>query len=384
MMYRTKLIFHLVFGLFSFRRKNMRFFTFRRLMVIILLCPLFLTLCLTHRLFLLLDYIIFPLFLYQKLKKPVFIVAAPRSGTTFLFHGLAGNTSTFSAVRLWEIVLAPSIIQKYLLLGLRKMDKWVGSPLISLMLFIEKTCTGKLQNVHLIGLRYPEEDEAFLIWDLSSLYLSFFYPDATFFDAYVSFDKKLPERERLRITKRYRRFLLRHNWVFNRDQTRIFVSKNPLMMNKLDTINRVFPDCLVLNINRNPSETLPSTVELNRLLYSMFTSIELPEALRKGIQDILIEWYAHAHVVLQEKMKNRHLTIDFKSLIAADSPESQRIAAFLGLPDSDFTLVNDLTQKRKHKSKNRYEKLHSEETALILERLPFLKPYCQPAEKDKE
>ena len=103
----------LAFSLFSFDSGNMRYFNVRRILISLLLVPVFILCFFINRFFLLLDHVFFPSFKRQIIRNPVFIVAAPRSGTTYLFHTLAKDQTTFTAFKLWEIILAPSIIQKY-------------------------------------------------------------------------------------------------------------------------------------------------------------------------------------------------------------------------------------------------------------------------------
>ena len=63
-----------------------------------------------NNLFLLMDNIFFN---YQKIKinKPLFIIGFPRSGTTFLHKMLLKDTQ-FTTPQLWELIFAPSILQK--------------------------------------------------------------------------------------------------------------------------------------------------------------------------------------------------------------------------------------------------------------------------------
>ena len=167
-----KLTVNLIFGVFSFNQKNMRWFNRRRIIVAIVIIPLFTTLFIVNRIFLFLDYLIFPFFTRQKIERPVFIIAAPRSATTYLYHILAQNNK-YTCFKLWEIIFAPSIIQKYILLGVIRLDRVIGNPFKSVILGTENMLIGNLKRVHLIGLNLPEEDEALLLWNLSSLYLNF-------------------------------------------------------------------------------------------------------------------------------------------------------------------------------------------------------------------
>lgn len=356
----------------------MRWFNLKRIVVCILVCPLFLVLLIINNLFLALDFIFFPRFVWQKISDPVFIIAAPRSGTTFLYHSLANNQEHFTAVKLWEIVFAPSIIQKYLIIGLFKLDKFIGAPWKRLILGFENLMIGKLKTIHLIGLNMPEEDEGLLVWNLTTLYFNFFYADSNFFEEFLHFDSSMPEKRKNRIMNRYLRLVQRHNFVFNRKNKRRFVSKNPLMMNKIGALSRIFPEAKILNINRNPKETIPSTIHLGHSLYGIFTSFPQNERVKQETKSLLISWYKMAEENLNLHYSNQFLKINFYDLVDTNSNEWQRISNFLEFPEG-IIKMDERKEKVGHKSKSSYEKLNEEETAAIIEELAFLKPFCSPS-----
>ena len=139
----------MVFGVFSFNPKNMRWFNLRRILMVLFLVPFFITILIINRIFLLLDFVFFPHFLWQKTKNPVFIISAPRSATTYMFHTLA-KSDRFTCFKLWEIIFAPAITQKYIILGFLKLDGLLGNPVKKLVLFMENVFIGKLKKIHLL------------------------------------------------------------------------------------------------------------------------------------------------------------------------------------------------------------------------------------------
>lgn len=370
-----KLIYHLIAGAFSQKKGNMRFFSIRRILIVLILFPVFVLILITNRIFLLLDYILVPFFYFQKIKAPVFIVAAPRSGTTFLYHSIAKYTNMFTCFKLWEIVFAPSVIQKCILLVIKKLDSLIGSPLKKMVLFVESLLVGNLKTVHLLGLNLPEEDEGLLLWNLSSIYLNFFYPDSTFFDRYLYFDKDLPAWRRKWIMRSYHNYLKRHNFVFNRKGTRQFLSKNPLMMCKLVSLKEQFPDAIILNINRCPSETIPSTIALNNTLYGLFTSIAPAGEVNDKTKKILIDWYRMADEALAIHYKEKHLKIDFYQLVQNNQATLNEIRLFLGM--NEFEPLLKESEVKHQRSKNKYEPLMEPELAEIMLQMPFMKPYAR-------
>ena len=371
-----KLLSNLVLGIFSLDPTNMRWFNTRRVLVVLVVVPIFITLLVINRIFLLLDYLIFPFFTKQEIKQPVFIIATPRSGTTYLYHLLANN-ERYTSFKLWEIVLAPSIIQKYFFIGIIKLDHLFNSPIRKLTLSIENFLIGDLKKVHLIGLSLPEEDEAVLIWDLSSIYLNFFYPDSNFFDKYLLFDKELSAKRKRKIMSSYLNYLKRHNFVFNRNGHKQFLSKNPLMMSKVASLHSIFPDALILNINRCPQQVIPSTINLNHTLYKIFTSIPANKDLDQRTVSVLIDWYQMANKNLDTLFKNQVLHIHFGRFVANNESEIKSICQFLAIDESVFPSKGEKAKSdKKHKSKKLYVKLSDKESAVISDALPFMNKYC--------
>lgn len=370
----VKLLFQMLFSVFSLNPKNMRWFNLRRIAMCLFLIPFFIFILVINNIFLLLDYIIFPHFLWQKTKRPVFIIAAPRSATTYLFHSLSASEN-FTYFKLWEIIFAPSICQKHISLFVLRIDRLIGCPAKNLILFIENKLIGRLKKIHLIGLNQPEEDEAVLLWSLSSFYLNFYYPDSTFFDDLALFDDKLKPKRKARIMRSYANYVKRHNFVFNRKGEKQYLSKNPLMMCKIESLATIYPDALILNINRSPAKTLPSTLELNRNLYGLFTSRPVPPEIHKKTVDVLIEWYKMAEKNMKAHFSDQHLKIDFIKLVTQDSSEVELISNFLGT--SPNLLLRKKTTNKKHKSENNYKELNDEKLKEVLFELPFMNDYCK-------
>jgi len=359
----------LSFSLFSLKRKNMRFFNIRRILVSLFLIPLFITVFLINRIFLLLDYVFFPHFLWKKIHNPVFIISSPRTATTFLYHKICADKKKITAFKLWEIVFAPSICQKYILLFIIRTDKLLGGVGVKIIMKIQDMLIGKLKKIHLIGLELPEEDEAVLLWNLSTVYLNFFFPDTPYFDRYFNFDDALPDKKRKRIMGFYKRCILRHCFVFDNRGEKIFLSKNPVMMSKVKSVAEIFPDAKILTINRCPSKTIPSTLTLNDSIYKIFTSIESTEEINLRTKNILINWYKMAHKNMEIYFPSA-LTIPFGELVNKESKTIHQICEFIGLsPDIFYEKKEDTVL---HKSSNNYEELKQEEMNEIFEKLPFL------------
>tara|TARA_B110000014_G_scaffold261519_1_gene253392 strand:- start:421 stop:1551 length:1131 start_codon:yes stop_codon:yes gene_type:complete len=372
-----KLLFQLLFGIFSFDSSNMRWFNVRRIFMVLFLLPVFITLLIINHSFLLLDNLFFPFFRKQKIKEPVFIISMPRTATTYLFHLLSKQKDRYTSIKLWEIIFAPSITQKIICLLVSKADDLLGKPLKRLIIFFEEKVFKNLQSIHLIGLQYPEEDEALLLWDLSTAYFNFFYPDSNYFDAYFDFDNELNKNQKSRIMRRYLNYIKRHNYVFNKSCERQFLSKNPLMMPKLEALYDILPDVKIISINRCPGDTIPSTILLNNKLYSFFTSKKTPKSLNEKTFLFLIKWYKNADKHLQTLYKDQSFLVDFNLLVSSNKDHILELLIFLK-NDSFLNEVVNFNKKegRKHVSEKKYESCSESELQLILKEIPFMKGYC--------
>ena len=186
---------------------------------------------------------------------------------------------------------------------------------------------------------------------------------------------KLNVKRKARIMRSYNNYVKRHNFVFNRNGKKQYLSKNPLMMCKVASLAKIYPDALIVNINRSPAKTLPSTLELNRNLYGLFTSRPVPKELNEKSLRILIDWYKMAEKNINSYFSNQHLKIDFIKLVNQDEAEINRISEFLRTSPL-IRLTNKKTITKKHKSENKYDELSDEQLKLVLAEMPFMADYC--------
>ena len=75
---------------------------------------------------LLLDDVFFRAYRRVQITAPVFIVGNFRSGTTLLHRLLALDRERFATMKMWEILLAPSILQRKLAFLLPALDRRLG------------------------------------------------------------------------------------------------------------------------------------------------------------------------------------------------------------------------------------------------------------------
>ena len=127
----------------------------------------------------------------MKITNAVFITGVPRSATTYLYNSLAKDKRNFTYFKLWEILFAPSIIQKHIVSWILKVDRLIGRPLYRTSLLYDRIFLARIARLHETGLSKPEEDEMLLLYTFTSVYLAYFFPDLPALDPYMFFDEDI-------------------------------------------------------------------------------------------------------------------------------------------------------------------------------------------------
>jgi hypothetical protein len=178
----------------------------KRISLLLLTYPLYTLVELVNWLGLALDAILFPAYRKLEIAQPIYIVGNPRSGTTFLQRLLARDEKTFSSMRTWEMLVAPSVTMRKVFWALSALDHRLGSP--------AARCLGMLEEswqednvVHRVAVRAPEEDEYLLVHIFSCLKIWLYVAMLDEAERYTYFDSKMPEQDKERIMTFYMRCL---------------------------------------------------------------------------------------------------------------------------------------------------------------------------------
>ena len=240
--------------------------TAKRLGLLLLLVPLFLLLQAVHWVGFLLDEVFFRGYKKVEVREPLFIVGLPRSGTTFLHRVFAGDRERFTTTRLWELLLAPSVIERKFWLGLGAVNRALGRPFSRLGRLGERAGLGWLDIIHEVSLDDPEEDYFLLLPVFACFLLVVPFPYHEAIWRLSQFDQ-LSKEEREPILAFYESALKRHLFVAGPEKQ--LLSKNPSFTPLSRSLRATFPDSKVLCCVREPLEVVPS------LLSSVRTGADL-------------------------------------------------------------------------------------------------------------
>ena len=304
---------------------------------------------------LLLDDLFFRRYRDVEVVAPVFIVGNFRSGTTFLHRLMARDRERFCTMQMWEVLFAPSILQRRMVQALGALDRRLGAPLGRRLADVEDEWREE-NPMHRVSLGAPEEDDYLLlhIWSALTLGLSSGVLEEA--RPYVRFDTDLPRPDQERIMAFYQRCLQRHLHA-HRAQGTHYLAKNPALTPKIDAVYRWFPDARIICLARNPLEMVPSFVNMMQFSYRVLGAPGESSVLRDFVVDMARHWYTYALERLDRAPPDRHIIVRYDDLVADPAGTVGQIYARFGMeigPEYDRVLQAEAARARAYRSRHTY------------------------------
>jgi hypothetical protein len=194
-----------------------------------------------------LDHLFFPGFRAKQVKKPLFIIGHPRSGTTFLHH-LLTRTDGAAPFQAWHLFF-PALTARVLV-----------RPLVDFLVKKGKTVVLPEETGHKMELNRPDEEEMLFLQNYDTNFitigmLSFDerdYPELQYHD-------RQPGRARMRSMRFLDGCFRRH--LFFTGGTRI-IAQTHFSTFRLKTMLEFYPDARFIFVLRNPHQVVPSFLSL--------------------------------------------------------------------------------------------------------------------------
>lgn len=255
-------------------------------LLVLAVFPAFLALQLIHGVCLLLDHLLFPAFRRVELRRPVFVLGVPRSGTTFLHRELARDTE-FTAPRTWEVVLAPALCQRYLLAGLARVDGALNRPCGRALAWLVSRAAGGLDPVHAIGLSAAEEDYLALLPAGGCFFLHMLFPHARPFLDLAALER-LPAARRRRLLDHYHGLMQRQVYFHGHRQ---LLSKNAAFAGWTRELCARYPDACIILCIREPGTALKSQLTSLASARRLFATYPGDEDLQRTFLRLFDDWW---------------------------------------------------------------------------------------------
>jgi len=215
-----------------------------------------------------LDEIFFPSYRKVAVEAPVFIVSMPRTGTTWLQNVIASDHEQFTSMKLWEMVFAPSIIQKKLVIMLSKADGHFHGSLEKRLRRWDKKLFSAYMPAHPTSFFGYEDDDLVMVNIFSNLFLVFFFPRLDLYDFLIRFDESNNVKRKQRIMSFYLKCVQKHMFVFGKGRT--YLSKSASHPPRMNSLLKFFPGCRFIYTLRAPEQVIPSAISLVSRLGEIF------------------------------------------------------------------------------------------------------------------
>ncbi len=300
-------------------------FGFGRVFLLYLLVPFFL---LFTRVTLFLDGIFFPKYRKLQVTSPVFIIAHPRSGTTFL-HQLLTQTGEFVAFEAWQLFL-PSLTARALL-----------KPIVNYLIRKNHNTIVPSQAGSETRLDGVKTEEWLFLHKLDTQFLMTFSP--------LCFDEQ--EHPELRLYDQqsesrrqssmgfFKGCLQRQMYYTGKSQV---IAKMHFSTHRIKTLLEAFPDAKFIYLVRSPHETVPSRLSLNRNVLNRLWGLEniTPEKLkrwqeRKYLYSIDLYRYFYDVHKTNQVSSNSVMVLPYNELLIDLNKAFEKIVAFTGIKPGD-------------------------------------------------
>ena len=301
-----------------------------------------------------LDHILYPEFRRQKIRQPVFIIAPPRSGTTFLQKLLAKNRGTFAPVLMYQTIF-PSITIQKIIQSVALASRQKGGLLFDISSWIERHCFGGWDGMHKMRFAEPEEDDGYFVYTFvtEAIYLLFPFVRALWG---AGFADDLPPRQRRRLMRYYRSCLQRH--LYLNGPEKILLSKATQLSGSIECLKAEFPDARIVNILRNPIESIPSHISV---FYTVWNWVDpsIGKKSRESLEyaELAAAWFLHLEKNDITSRPENYLRIFYTDLVRHPDRAARSIYRHFGIsltPSAERTIQKEAKRALEYKSSHQY------------------------------
>ena len=301
-----------------------------------------------------LDHILYPEFRRQKIRQPVFIIAPPRSGTTFLQKLLAKNRGTFAPVLMYQTIF-PSITIQKIIQSVALASRQKGGLLFDISSWIERHCFGGWDGMHKMRFAEPEEDDGYFVYTFvtEAIYLLFPFVRALWG---AGFADDLPPRQRRRLMRYYRSCLQRH--LYLNGPEKILLSKATQLSGSIECLKAEFPDARIVNILRSPIESIPSHISV---FYTVWNWVDpsIGKKSRESLEyaELAAAWFLHLEKNDITSRPENYLRIFYTDLVRHPDRAARSIYRHFGIPltpSAERTIQKEAKRALEYKSSHHY------------------------------
>jgi omega-hydroxy-beta-dihydromenaquinone-9 sulfotransferase len=302
----------------------------------------------------LLDHLFFPAFRHQMVRKPVFIIAPPRSGTTLLQKLMAMDVERFVHAKLYQTIF-PSVCYQRCFDAIAWVDCHTGRPLTKLISLFEKRFFGGWDDLHKLRFNEPEEDDGFFVYCFvtEAIFLLFPHIDELWG---AGFPDALPPKDRQKLMGYYRRCLQRQ--LYSNGPSKTVLSKATQSCGAVESLLEEFPDARFITIVRNPCQSVASHVSVFYPVWQAHSpDIAKNGPVSKSYARLAVKWFQHVFAFRSKVKARQYYCVNYADLAKDPKGTVEKLYQHFGWnlsPDFHARLAEATSQQREFKSKHHY------------------------------
>lgn len=259
----------------------------------------------------------------DKITAPVFVIANPRSGTTYLQRLLSLEETHYTSMRLLD-TLFPAVCFHKGIRVINKVDNKCGQPIHRLLAKLDHLCFGGWDEIHPMGFTKAEEDENLFFLPFMSAGVCLLFP---FVDQVTEnhFLDDCPDATKQQMMDFYENCLQRFVYATGPDKT--YLTKNVFSSGRIQTLLARFPDAKVIYIARHPYEALPSFVSMFTAMYQLHSpALPYTAPAYRAWAELGIAFYQRCLALEEIVADDAFYTLKYETLLQA--PAETVIAIF--------------------------------------------------------
>jgi hypothetical protein len=281
-----------------------------------------------HLIFRLLDELFFFRYRRVKIKEPVFIIANPRSGTTYLHRLISMDDDRFVYTKFAHTFFMTASFTRFASL-IRWIDRRTGNLIRNTLNKIDEIFWGGWENIHSMGFNKAEEDELPFAQTMMSTGVFLPFPYFHLIDDNKFLDHE-PPSVRQGVMDYYESCVKRFVYASGQDKT--YLSKNVMSTGRFKSIMGRFPDAKIIYIARHPYEALPSFASM---FSSMYGSLPDNDPSRLAWSELGIQFYQYLAEMRREIPPSQFIALKYDDLISSPKDTVLKVYEHFGWDASE-------------------------------------------------
>lgn len=334
--------------------QNLKHFSIRRLILMILFFIVILFMQTFMLLFRLLDEVFYPNYRKTKLNDPVFIISNPRSGTSYLHRLLCLDEDRFTYFMLYHTFFSSILFYRFILM-MKRIDSHLNWTLRRFFEWIEKIVFKGWQDIHPMGFEKSEEDEGIFALQMMSPAIGLMCPWFKEMD-WICLADNLSVKKKKKMMSFYKNTLQRFAYAWGKDKT--ILVKNVLSTGRINMLMETFPDARIIYPLRNPYEIVPSMTSMFSAPWPFIApKIQKNSPEYRTWGDIIILFYRHFMNEIKKYNPDKFYACTYEELMDHPKELVMEIYDHFGfIASEEFVqrLIKETTKAREYKSKHEY------------------------------